>query len=138
MTKPEVLNYDSPWEAIVEAAQTPVSDKSPPTRLLTDNEISDLTGLPVCVVETEGAPAPEDRSARGAFLRQQAEQKGWKYTDYMDWGFVSDAAHYGSGVSWRGLPLNTSGIPALRQGAGFGTEIGDAPQFPYTKPNCVR
>lgn len=123
MTKPEVLNYDSPWEAIVEAAQTQLSDKSPPTCLLTDNEISDLTGLPVCVVETDGAPAPEDRPARGAFLRQQAEQKGWKYTEYMDWGFVSDAAHHGSGVSWRGLPLNTSGIPALRQGAGFGSEF---------------
>lgn len=119
MTDP--INYDSKWERIVEAAQTPYSGSATMSRcLLDDAEISHLTDMPVCVVTADQNTPPPNDPARSAFFRQQAEKKGWAYTNDVDWPSVSE--RLGSSVWWRYRSMAAPDAPALRHGASYGTE----------------
>ncbi len=143
MTTSEIINFDSPWEQIVEAARTPLSGTSAEGRLpataqcdlLSEGEVSFLAGMPVCLLNADGAPPvlPDpaaDNPERGEFFRQQALRKGWKYAELSYWPRVG--AYRNSSVQVYFLPHSQPGDPSLRQGPEYGSE------FDLTKPLAHR
>lgn len=142
MTTSEIINFDSPWEQIVEAARTPLSGTSAEGRLpataqcelLSEDAVSFLAGMPVCLLNADGAPPalpdPDaDNPERGEFFLQQALRKGWEYVG-LYWPRVG--AHRSASAYGQLLSHSQPGGPSLRQGPEYGSE------FDLTKPLAHR
>ena len=145
MNSKTIINYDTPWEEILDAAKQPLPGqqaggpcaKTVMRGLLTDEELTALAGIPICTVDITQAPPAlpdinSDNPERGSFLRKQAEEKNWPFADYMYWPQVG--TNPCSSVSRRYLKAgNSPAMPKERsaKSGNYGSEFDLRPPLSH-------